>query len=218
MKQNLFKILVGICATGVAMVQASATLFSSGSAVVIPDGNAVGITSAINVSGLGDIASSGDNVSVTLNLSGGNIGDLYAYLQFNGTKVVLMNQPGSGTYLGGGFTSVTLSDNNSVNVDNYGGGSVNNVSFNPSAGSTAFQSFNGQSSANGTWTLFFADLSGNDGANVTTLDSWSLDITAVPEPVNVALGMFAAFVVASIVRRQWRNQYAGSTNGLPAPE
>jgi subtilisin-like proprotein convertase family protein len=204
MKRNLIKSLGLACALGCGMTQASATLFSSSSAVGIPDGNAVGVSSAINVGGLGNILSSGDNVSVTLNLSGGNIGDLYAYLQFNNTKVVLMNQPGGGTYLGGGFSSVTLSDNNSVNVDSYGGGSVNNVSFNPSAGGTAFQAFNGMS-ANGTWTLFFADLSGNDGANVTTLNSWSLDVTPVPEPVNVALIAFAAifggFAIARGVRR-----------------
>src|SRR6266478_8707792 len=45
------------------------------------------------------------------------------------------------------------------------------------------------SNPNDTWTLFFADTS--PGIE-NSLVSWSLDITAVPEPTNVALGLFAA--------------------------
>jgi hypothetical protein len=41
------------------------------------------------------------------------------------------------------------------------------------------------------------------GGGTATLNSWSLDITAVPEPVNVALGCFAGlFLVVSLVRSQ----------------
>ena len=42
--------------------------------------------------------------------------------------------------------------------------------------------------ADGTWTLFFADDA--SGGGTSTLNSWSLGITAVPEPVNVALAFF----------------------------
>jgi hypothetical protein len=111
-------------------------------------------------------------------------------------------------YTGNGsftFNPVTLSDGNATSADSYGGGSVSSaVSYNPTAGSSGFQAFNGLSSANGNWTLFFADLSGGDGANVTTLNGWTLDITAVPEPVNVALGVFAALLLAwGGLRRAW---------------
>jgi hypothetical protein len=51
---------------------------------------------------------------------------------------------------------------------------------------------------NGTWTLFIADLSGGEQS---TLVSWSLDITAVPEPVNVALGIFAGVFLVVILAR-----------------
>jgi hypothetical protein len=52
----------------------------------------------------------------------------------------------------------------------------------------------------GTWSIFFADLSGD---NVSTLNGWSLEITAVPEPVNVALGCFAGvFLLVSLCRSQ----------------
>jgi len=202
MKTNLIKLLAGVVcglALGLASASASLSISSTDTPVTIPDGNSVGITSVINVSGAGTILSSWDNVSVTLNLSGGNIGDLYAYLRYNGQTVVLMNQPGgSSPYLGGSFTSVTLSDGSFPSVNSYGGGNASSVSYNPSGGSTAFQAFNGMS-ANGNWTLFFADLSGGDGANTTTLNGWSLDITAVPEPVNVALVLFGMVATGVLV-------------------
>ena len=37
--------------------------------------------------------------------------------------------------------------------------------------------------------MFFSDLS---GGNTSTLEGWSLDITPVPEPVNVAMAVFGA--------------------------
>ena len=91
-------------------------------------------------------------------------------------------------------------------MDSYGGASVNSpVSYNPSAGSSGFQAFNGLSSVSGNWTSFFADLSVGDGANVTTISGWSLDITAVPESVNVALGLFVAMLLALAgLRWAWR--------------
>ena len=59
---------------------------------------------------------------------------------------------------------------------------------------------------NGTWTIFFADLSSGE---TSTLNSWSLDITAVPEPVNVALGISAGvFSLVALARnRRVRSGY-----------
>jgi hypothetical protein len=51
--------------------------------------------------------------------------------------------------------------------------------------------FNG-AVADGPWTLYFADLS--SGGGTSTLNSWSLNIEAVPEPVNVALGIFGVLL------------------------
>jgi hypothetical protein len=46
--------------------------------------------------------------------------------------------------------------------------------------------------------LFFADLSADDQSTVT---SWSLDITAVPEPTSVALVIFGVgFIGVGTVR------------------
>jgi len=210
MKTHSIKTLSAVlCGLSLSMVSASASLSYSysGFGQQITDGSSVGITSIATVSGAGSIASSGDNVSVTLNLSGGNLGDLVAYLSFNGTTVQLLNRPGTGGnpsalgYTGNGsfvFNPVTLSDGNGTSVDSYGGGSVSSaVSYNPTAGIFGFQAFNSQAAAAGNWTLFFADLSGGDGTNVTTLNGWSLDITAVPEPVNMALGTFFGLLVVA---------------------
>lgn len=192
------------CSLWLCASNASATLYTQSTSQTITDGSSVGVTSTINVTGVGGTASSGDNVSVVLNLSGGNIGDLIAYLTFSGTTVQLMNRPGVTIgnplgYTGNSsfvFSPVTLVDGSYTSVDSYGGGSITTAtSFNPTSGSMGFQAFNGLSSAAGNWTLFFADMSGGDGANVTTLNSWSLDITAVPEPINAALGIFAGVVL-----------------------
>src|SRR5439155_26998021 len=66
---------------------------------------------------------------------------------------------------------------------------------------------------NNTWTLFFADTT---SGIENSLVSWSLDITAVPEPTNVGLGLFAAvFGVGALWRgRRGRErlQDSGSLN------
>jgi subtilisin-like proprotein convertase family protein len=227
MKTNSIKVLGGmVCglALGLASASASLSYSYSGFGQQITDGSSVGITSVATVSGTGSIASSGDNVSVTLNLSRGNIGDLVAYLSFSGVTVQLLNRPGTGGnpsalgYTGNSsftFNPVTLSDGNSTSVDSYGGGSVSSaVSYNPSAGTSGFQAFNGQSSAAGNWTLFFADLSGGDGANVTTLNGWSLDITAVPEPVNLAMVIFGVGFIAVGAVRVYRSSRKATISPL----
>ena len=68
-----------------------------------------------------------------------------------------------------------------------------------SASRVGFGSYNG-SNPNGTWTLFIADMSSGGGQSQVL--GWSLDITAaVPEPVNVALGVFAGlFVLTGLCR------------------
>ncbi len=57
--------------------------------------------------------------------------------------------------------------------------------------------FNGKN-PNGTWTIFFADLSSGGQSH---LDGWSLSINGVPEPVNVALVVFAGVFLAVALAR-----------------
>jgi len=56
----------------------------------------------------------------------------------------------------------------------------------PTPGTADFTTFNNLD-PNGTWTLFISDLS---ALNVSTLNSLRVDVTAVPEPVNAASGLF----------------------------
>ena len=58
-------------------------------------------------------------------------------------------------------------------------------------------------------------LASGGNSSPSTLVNWSLDITAVPEPVNVALGIFAGvFVVGGLCRTQWARTLFGQC--LPA--
>jgi hypothetical protein len=208
----------------------------------IPDGSPSGWAGTATASGY---LPSLSDISVTLNISGGYNGDLYAGLSYGGVLVPLLNRVGvtSGDGFGYGNTgfSVTLSSAGANDVHSYGSYSP---SFNgdgqltgtwqpdgraidpqsspssfDSASRVGFDSFNGMN-PNGTWTLFLADLS---GGGQSTLVSWSLEITAVPEPVNVALGIFAGvFVVVVVVRsrpvrnrvHRWREAFVVWVNAV----
>ena len=175
-----------------AATSAPAALYTetfNGVNTAIPDGNPAGVTISGTVS---DVAAGYPvlGLTVTLSINGGYNGDLYAYLVApNGTRVGLMNQPGVGVNgfgASGAGMNITLQDAATVNgsIQNETGGAVLSGAYN-AAGSLA--NFNG-SVADGTWTLFFADMS--SGGGTSTLNSWSLEITAVPEPVTTALGIF----------------------------
>ena len=213
---------LGLCLTA----QAGIYSYSSGSINVgatIPDGNPAGWSTKLNVGSIPAWATSISDVSVKLDISGGYNGDLYAYLSYGGRLVPLLNRVGVGTgstrtpfgYSDAGM-NITLTDAGANNIHFYpevGGYSItggatwkpDGRAISPLAapgdadadGTVTFASFNNLS-PNGTWTLFFADLS--SGAQ-STLVSWQLDITAVPEPVNVALGILAGlFLVVTLVR------------------
>jgi subtilisin-like proprotein convertase family protein len=182
-----------------AAVSARATLytetFDSGSAVgSIPEGNPVGITFGGTVS---DIPAGLDvgSLTVTLNVSGGVNGSLYAELVApNGTAVTLLNQPGTspGNPFGGlgSGLSVTLSDGSpSIQTASETPGQVLSGTFG-AAGTLV--NFSG-SPANGSWELYFEDEV--SGGGTSTLTGWTLNIETVPEPVNVALGIFAGLAV-----------------------
>ena len=203
----------------------------------IPDGNASGFANTATASGFLPTIS---DISVKLNIAGSYNGDLYAYLSYGGALVPLLNRVGvTGTGAGdasgcgdSGF-NVTLSSAGAQDVHFYGN---NSPSYNgsgqltgtwqpdgraidplgspgsfDSASRVSFGSFNDMN-PNGTWTLFIADLSG--GAQ-SQLVSWELDITAVPEPVNVALGVFGGiFALGSLCRSRWGRRLF--RQGLPS--
>lgn len=164
----------------------------------IPDDDAVGYTDTRTPSFSPGMVIS--KVTVTLNFSGGWNGDLYAYLTNGSGLAVLLNRPGrSAEQEDGSDTSgmsVIFDDDALFDLhDRIGllGGSVTGT-WQPDAryvdpftvvtddARTAFlASLTGQS-ASAPLTLFVADLSAGE---VSTLDSWSMTVTAVtavPEP------------------------------------
>jgi hypothetical protein len=179
---------------------------------VIPDANVNGWSDTRNLSSIPDVSIT--SVTVALNISGGYNGDLYAYLSHDGILVPLLNRVGvtSGNPFGYSETgfNITLSSSGANDIHFYnsfspsfnGNGQVTGTwqpdgrNINPlstpanfdSASRVNFGAYNGDN-PNGNWTLFIADVSGGAESQIS---SWSLNITAVPEPVNLALGIFAA--------------------------
>ena len=205
MKKQLF---LGLALAGALVTTASAGLFiqtdgslgavsgftggtESGSGTfnqTILDGNPAGVWNSISVSGLGSSLSS---ISVTLSVSGGNNSGLYAYLSYNGTLAVLLNRPGVSSGTPFGDTGAGLTETLTGTALYSGVSPMSSyTSFTTPGTSTSLSdnSLYGGMDPNGTWTLFFADVSGGGGN--ATLNGWSLDVTAVPEPVNVALAVF----------------------------
>jgi subtilisin-like proprotein convertase family protein len=144
---------------------------------------------------------------VTLYVSGGYNGDFVISLQSpNGASMSLLNRPGvTGGDLfgyGGSGLNLTLSDAavSPIQSTPETAGAVVTGTY-KAAGSLAALS---GSPANGPWTLYFADV--GTGAGNPMLNSFSLEITAVPEPVNVALGVFAAAGLLLQGGRAWRQR------------
>jgi hypothetical protein len=156
----------------------------------IVDGNPAMLT--VNTMDLsGQTLSSPFTVTVSLNITGGNNSGLYAYLVNGSTTVTLMNQPGVGV---GGFgatgpgMNITLSDAGSSSIQNATGNSALSGTYSAAGSLLNFSGGNPSSP----WTLYFADTIAGGGN--ATLTGWSLDIEAVPEPVNVALGIFGGLM------------------------
>ena len=201
----------------------------------ITDGNLSGYASTINVTS-GDVGGSYlTALTLTLNISGGYNGDLYAYVSHNGVLVPLINRVGVSSadalgYDNAGFT-ITLSASGANNVHlyqdyspTYSGGQLTGTwqpdgraisplsasgSFD-AAPSVGFSAYNGMDPV-GNWTLYVADVVGGSYGS-STLNSWSMDITAVPEPMNVAAGLFAAVFAGFHLFRFTRSKRRGVPN------
>jgi len=220
MKLSISKSIIALVLGAGLTAQAGIFTYSGGS-YSIPDGSLAGVSSQISVSGLNYQLA---DITVTLNLSGGYNGDLYAYLSYDGKLVPLLNRIGvtSGNAFGssGAGMTVTFNDFGSLgDIHSAGNGVLNGAyqadgrNISPLSSGSSFDSASRATldgtfgfgvnpvDPNGVWTLFFADVS--SGGGTATLNSWSLNITAVPEPVNVALGCFTGvFLVVSLVRSQ----------------
>lgn len=163
---------------------------ATGLGQVIPDNTAAGVGYSINF-GTGGLTVSA--VSVTFNLSGGYNGDITAYLSHGSQIAYLINANPS---VSGSGMNVTFVAGTGNPIPTGGSGVLTGSSY---TGADNLNLFN-DTNPNGVWTLFFADLSPGDAS---TLNSFSLNVTAaVPEPVNVALGILGVLlVVGGGVRR-----------------
>ena len=166
-------------------------------ATAIPDDNLVGYSDTRTPSFSPGMVIS--KVTVTLNFSGGWNGDLYAYLSNGSGFAVLLNRPGravdSDSDPGSGTEGMSVTFDDTALFDLHDqidllGGSVTG-NWQPDARNvdpltvvtsdlrTAFlSSFNGQS-ATAPLTLFVSDVAAGE---VSTLESWSMTVSAVPEP------------------------------------
>jgi len=226
-----FKTSLWLAALLVASPGAWAGLtYSWTGAQTIPDNSMSGVAFGITVT---DPATTITDVSVTLNISGGWNGDLYAYLSHGSGYAVLLNRPGVGAttpgssaegYGDAGLLNILLSSAGAANVHFYGnhspalsGGQLTGtwqpdgraIAPNSSpagfdaSGAANFSTFQNLD-PNGQWTLFLMDAS---PLGISTLNGFSVDISAVPEPVNVGLGLFAAAFLAvqgcRLATRRW---------------
>ena len=179
---------------------------------VIADNGAAGLVQTITTTYQGTITA----VSLSFNISGGYNGDLYGYLSYNdgvnppAKTLEVLNRMGGGSTVasGAGFAGVTLMDGGSlgnIHAALPGAGTAVAVgSYLPDSAGVTFASTFGGMNAGGTWTLAFFDRVAGDQS---TLGSWSLniDVAQVPEPINVALGVFGAvFAGVAVVRRRRR--------------
>lgn len=154
-------------------------------ASITPGGVGQNFTGAFNLANPSDTVL---NITVGLSVSGGYSGQFYCYLiaPDGSTRVTLLDNPGTST--------------TGVNVTFQDGATAITSTSDLSSGTWAPQNkngsqlsnFNGQS-ANGDWTIFFADLNTSDSG--VTLNSWTLNITVVPEPVVMGLVLFTGLVL-----------------------
>lgn len=175
----LLGLLVGMSFSARASLYQFGTLNGDPAIGTIADNSSIGLSSSYTISSEGASLS---GMTLTFVLQGGTSSDLTGYLRLGDTT---------------GSPSFDLST--LIHSQTLSAGSPNTytISFTDSGFQSTFNGLN----PNDTWTLYFADLSAGDQ---TTFNGWSLNITAVPEPVNVALGVFGGVGVLSLIRRRFK--------------
>jgi len=177
--------------------------------MAVPDGSTSGLALNVDLTGLDGIIA---NLTLSLNITGGYNGDLYATLAGpNGGFSVLLNRVGITTghafgYSNTGFDvifddtaghdNIHLYQNLSYDLNDSGqltgiwasdGRFIDPLSdpavFDATQTTLSLDSFN-RTDPNGTWTLLVADVS---GGGQSTVVNWGLSIETVPEPSTYAL-------------------------------
>lgn len=191
-----------LCALVPVAASAASTTFTQtwNISTAIPDNDDVGFTDMRTVSApeITEI----ESMTVNLTISGGWNGDLFAYVVHSSGYAVLLNRAGKDSANSDGAGSsglnITFSDDAASDVHTTipltgimvtgiyqpDGRTTDPLSVDPGDARTAMLgSFTGLD-PNGTWSLFIADQSAGD---TSTLESWSLTVTGVPEPGTALL-------------------------------
>ena len=205
-KTKLMMFALGLLAlNGWGQSQTSSFTNSPGSA--ISDGNPVGLMQSFSVA---SISGSITNVQITLDITGGFNGDLYAYLvNPQGQLAVLLNRPGvtgSNPFgYGDAGMNITLDGLAANNIHDYAMGGSGTFSLSGTTWAADGRNVNPQAAGsilygastaanlsifqntdpNGVWTFFIADL--GTGGGVANLNSVILNIMTVPEPQSWAM-------------------------------
>jgi subtilisin-like proprotein convertase family protein len=205
MKTHLILLLMALATAASAQSQPLTANWSGGfvNNGVVPDNDLSGL--AITETPMGWSGSVSD-VSVTLNLTGGWNGDIYAYLYHDGVMSVLLNRVGAPANGGLGYGdsgfNVTLSDTVAYSIHTYQAdtptitGGVVQGTWRPDG--AGLSSFNGQD-ASGAWSLYLVDAS---PGGVMTLNSFGLQMEVVPEPATLALSGLGLLGVLTMLRRR----------------
>lgn len=183
-KSCFLSVIVAVSSPSWGALYQFGTLAGGPALGAIPDDNVLGTSglagTSFTASGMGTSISS---LVLTFALQGGDATDLMGYLRLGSSDYYNLTSLIQGQDLSGGHTY--------------------SIDFNNNAG---FQSVYDGKNPNNTWTLFFAD---NGNGDASTLNGWSLEITAVPEPTHVALLLFGG-VFAGGLMLNWTRSLAGS--------
>jgi subtilisin-like proprotein convertase family protein len=204
----------------VAVSQAEAALTYTASwstTAVIPDNNLIGWTNTRTVTTAMTAITS---VDVSLQISGGWNGDLYAYLVHDTGMSILLNRVGTTTRNTAGSS---VSGMNLLLSDSATGGDVHNASlfsgtFLPDGRDVSPWSVKSSTprtamlaeftglNPNGTWTLFVADASAGSASTVTGwgLTIQGMDLSAVPEPSSAAAVGVPLLLAGGVLLRRRR--------------
>jgi len=183
---------------------------------LIPDNDPTGIVSVLDVSGSGlDLS----KVTVSLELTGGFNGDLYAELRHDSGFSVLLNRVGrtegqSFGYLDSGLSVIFDDDAPNGDIHLYqetlegapltglwqpdGRTSLPSATVSSDPRTASLANFVGVN-PNGTWTLTIAD---HDGGGEATLVRWGIRITQVPELSSQAMAAIGALILLRVFARR----------------